>query len=262
MAGMISTCYAGVLWRVRPGTRAFSQDASETRRCAFCAAVAFVATTTWIARAQWIPALVGSRNVLGLAKTIAAAMGCFSAIWLSVTRLVMEKSRSLFDFGLCLTVAITFVSAFTAAFLNKTASSATPKAVCVAWWALLCAMMPRITIRAEVCTPAAHVHPRLWCLSMACCVFRAQEEGTTEDNCIRTMFVAAACLSCLYLIPKTDIPRDYERSIMTSPICAKLAVDALRVCSEVWRILVNSILLPAVTSLAPLPGVSHRAHHR
>lgn len=65
------------------------------------------------------------------------------------------------------------------------------------------------------------------------CVFRKQEEGTTEDNCIRTMLVAAGCLAFAYLIPKTDIPRDFEHSVLASPILAKLCVDVLRISSEV-----------------------------
>jgi hypothetical protein len=59
-------------------------------------------------------------------------MGCFSALWLSITRLIVDTSDSLFDLALCVMVTLAFLSGFVASFLSKT-SGIVPRSVPTSW---------------------------------------------------------------------------------------------------------------------------------
>lgn len=111
-----------------------------------------------------MPALFATRNVVVIVKVAASVIGSFAALWLSVTRLVMNGDRSFFDFSLCVLAVLTFVASFIASLLNKTACSAVPKYVLAVWWATFILMMPRVTLRAEVGYPLFRVIVHFGCL--------------------------------------------------------------------------------------------------
>lgn len=64
-----------------------------------------------------------------------------------------------------------------------------------------------------------------------------QLQGTTEDNTVRTMFVATGVMSFALLVPKTAISHTFAHSLLLTPALSKLCVDGLRITFEV-RLLV------------------------